>query len=223
MAIITPVTSKMTVTSGSVVEVYSCPSNKTNAYVTLTFFKEDTFSDSLVMIALTDKTDPNTLTTVDYFIDDLELIGTANNAELDKLIVGANERLYVKVVSGPDVNVRVSGVEENNTKILKAGKLAASKLTGTGQTQIFQNNFSNVAYITASVTIFNTQANNALVEMWITSNTTPATSDKVMKIEVPANDTAILSNIMLNPNEKIFVKSNQVDTEYFINGIVVSA
>jgi len=223
MAIITPVTSKMTVNSGNVIEVYGCPSNKTNAYITLTFFKEDITADSLVMIALTDKTDPATLTTVDYFIDDLELIGTANNAELDKLIVGTNEKLYVKVVNGPDVNIRVSGVEENNPKIIKAGRLAASKLTGTGQTQIFQNNFNNVAYITASITIFNTQADNALVEMWVTSNATPATSDKVMKIEIPGNDTTIVSNLMFNPNEKIFVRSNQPNTEYFINGIVVSA
>ena len=223
MGILNPVVSKFTLVQGVPQEVYVCPGSKTHAVVDLSFFKDDLGGDALIAVALASESNPNNLTTIDYFIDDIQLVGAVNSAELNKVIVGQGERLFIKVVSGVDIVARLSGVEENNPKVLKAGRLAASSIAGTAQTQIYSNALGNVAYISASATIFNTSATeNAQVEAWISTSPTQAASDKVLKLEVPFNDTTILENILLAPNEKIFVKSSVTDTEYFVNGIVVS-
>ena len=223
MGILNPVVSKFTLVAGMPQEVYVCPGSKTHAVIDLSFFKDDLGGDALIAVGLSTESNPVNLTSVDYFIDDIQLVGAVNSAELNKVIVGAGERLYIKVMSGVDIVARLSGVEENNPKVLKAGRLAASSIAGTAQTQIYSNALPNVAYISASATIFNTSATeNAQVEAWISTSPTPAASDKVLKLEVPFNDTTILENILLAPNEKIFVKSSVTDTEYFVNGTVVA-
>lgn len=223
MGILNPIASKFSVTEGTPIEVYTCPVNKSHAIVDVSFFKNDLSSSSTIGIALTTESNPANLTSLDYFVDDIELVGSVNSAELNKVVVGRNERIFVVVMDGDDITVRVSGMEENNAKVLAAGKLSAASIAGTAQTQFYTNALANVAYISASVTIFNTHASNAAeVEMWITSSITPSASDKVMRISIPAQDTTIVESIQLLPQEKIFVKSSQVNTEYFLNGVVVA-
>jgi hypothetical protein len=223
MSILNPVVSKFSLTAGTAQEVYSCPVSKSHAIVDLSFYKDNLAQDALLAIALTTESNPANLTSIDFFIDDIELVGVVNSAELNKVVVGKGERLYLKVVQGPDVVVRLSGVEETNPKVLNAGRLAASSVTGTTQTQIFNNNAPSTAYTSCSVTIFNTSATlNAEVQAWITSSATPANSDKVLKITIPFQDTTILENILLAPGERVFIQSDQPSSEYFINGVVVS-
>jgi hypothetical protein len=223
MALLNPVVSKFTLTAGVAQEIYSCPVSKTHAIVDLSFFKDDLSGDALIAVALATESNPANLTTVDYFIDDIELIGIVNSAELNKLVVGAGERLYLKVITGPDIVIRMSGVEENNPKVIKAGRLVAANVAGISQTKIFDNNLPNTAYTSCSVTIFNTSDNeNAQVQAWISTSEVPAASDKVLKIPIPFEDTTILENILLAPGEKIFIQSDQINTEYFINGTVVA-
>lgn len=223
MGILNPVISKFSLVAGVPQEVYVCPGSKTHAVIDLSFFKDDTTGDSLIAVAISTESNPVNLTTVDYFIDDIQLVGAVNSAELNKVIVGTGERLYIKVMSGVDIVARLTGVEENNPKVLKAGRLAASTISGTAQTQIYANALPNVSYISASATIFNTSlTENALVEVWVSTSSVPSSSDKVLKLEVPFSDTTILENILLAPNEKIFVKSSVIDTEYFVVGTVVS-
>lgn len=223
MGILNPVVSKFTLVQGVPQEIYVCPGSKTHAVVDLSFFKDDLGGDALIAVALASESNPANLTSIDYFIDDIQLVGAVNSAELNKVIVGQGERLFIKVMSGVDIVARLSGVEENNPKVLKAGRLSASSISGTAQTQIYANALPNVAYISASATIFNTSSTeNAQVEAWISTSGVPAASDKVLKLEVPFSDTTILENILLAPNEKIFVKSSVTDTEYFVNGTVVA-
>ena len=223
MGILNPVVSKFSLTAGVPQEVYSCPVTKSHAVVDLSFFKDNLASDALIAVALASEPNPANLTSVDYFIDDIELIGIVNSAELNKVVVGQGERIYLKVISGPDVVVRLSGVEESNPKVLKAGRLAAAGVAGIAQTQIYANAIPNVSYISTSVTIFNTSSTtNAQVEAWISTSPTPAASDKVLKITIPFNDTTVLENILLAPNEKIFVQSDTPGCEFFVNGIVIS-
>jgi hypothetical protein len=223
MGILNPVVSKFSLTVGVPQEVYSCPVSKSHAIVDLSFYKDNLAQDALIAVALSSESNPANLTSVDYFIDDIELIGVVNSAELNKVVVGKGERLYLHVLAGPDVVVRLSGVEETNPKVLNAGRLAAAAVTGTSQTQIFNNNAANTAYTSCSITIFNTSANsNAEVQAWITSSATPGAADKVLKITIPFQDTTILENILLAPNERVFIQSDQPNNEYFINGVVVS-
>lgn len=223
MGILNPVVSKFSLTVGVTAEVYSCPATKTHSIVDLSFYKDNLAQDALIAVGLSTESNPANLTSVDFFIDDIELIGIVNSAELNKVVVGKGERLYIKVISGPDVVVRLSGVEENNPKVIKAGRLAAASIPGITQTGIFDNNLANTAYTSCSVTIFNTSAsNNSEVQAWITSSATPGNSDKVLKITIPFQDTTILENILLAAGEKIFIQSDQANMEYFVNGIVVS-
>lgn len=223
MALLIPVVSKFSLVQGVPQEIYSCPVSKSHAVVDMSFFKDDLANDALIAVALTTKSNATDLNTVDFFIDDIELIGIVNSAELNKVVVGSGERLFLLVMQGPDIVVRLSGVEEQNPKVLKAGRLAASSITGTAQTVIFHNNLPNTAYTSASLTIFNTSADqNADVQCWITSSETPATSDKVMKITIPFEDTTIVENVLLAPNERLVVQSSQPNSEFFVNGIVIS-
>lgn len=222
MAILNPVVSKVAVPQGSVQEVYFCPPGKTHAVVDVSLYKDDTTADSIISLATSLDANVANLTSVDYFIDDVKLIGTVNSVELNKIIVGQGEHLFVKVVSGPDVVVRVTGMEETNAKVLKAGRLAALSVNDINVTEIYSNTDTAAAYISASMMVFNkSTTQNAIIEGWISSSATPAISDKTFKINIPANNTSIVANILLSPNEKIFVKSSLTGTEYFINGIVV--
>ena len=221
MGILNPVVSKFTLTAGVPQEVYSCPAGKTHAVIDLSFFKDNITSDTLLEVALTTKSNAALLDSVDYFIDDIQLLGTVNSAELSKLIVGSGERLFINVVSGPDIVARLSGVEENNPMVLKAGRLAAMAVPGTAQAIIFENTQAGTAYTTCSVTIYNASATDtAEIEAWITSDVTPASSDKILRISVPNQDTTILENILIAPNERIVVKSTQANSEYFVNGVI---
>lgn len=222
MAILNPVVSKFVLTAGIPQEVYSCPVSKSHAIVDLSFFKDDISVDTMIEVALTTKSNPAQLDSVDYFIDDIELIGTVNSAELSKLVIGSGERLYVRVVSGPNVVARLSGVEENNPVVLKAGRLAAMSVPGTAQTVIFENTLPGTAYTNCSITVYNASTTDvAEIEAWITSSASPTDSDKVLRINVPNEDTTIVENILIAPNEKIVFRSSEANSEYFVNGITV--
>ena len=95
MGILNPVVSKFTLVQGVPQEVYVCPGSKTHAVVDLSFFKDDLGGDALIAVALASESNPNNLTTIDYFIDDIQLVGAVNSAELNKVIVGQGERLFI--------------------------------------------------------------------------------------------------------------------------------
>ena len=224
MGLLNPVVSKFVLAAGVAQEVYSCPVSKTHAVVDLSFFKDNLASDSLIEIALSTKSSPALLDSVDFFIDDIELIGTVNSAELNKVIVGSGERLYLRVLTGPDIIVRLSGVEEDNGMVLKAGRLAAMTVPGTSQTVVFDNNLPNTAYTSCSITIYNSsETTTAEVEAWITTQASPSPEDKVLRISIPTEDTTIIENILLAPNEKIIFASSVGLAEYFVNGLIIKS
>ena len=224
MALLQPFSSSTILTAGVPQEVYACPSNKSHAIVNVNFFKTQVTSDALIEIALSTSSDPNSLTSVDYFIDDIELIGNVNSAELNKVIVGRGEKLFVRVVNGPDIAARVEGMEEDNPAVLQAGRLSAMATTGTSQATIYTNNLENASYTSASITIYNADAeDDATMKMWITKKETPSTEDQVFGVVLTPEDTIIVENINLLPEEKIVVQSSTPNAEWFVNGIVVRA
>lgn len=223
MSILNPVISKFLLTVNNPVQVYSCPVDKTHAILDVSFFRDSDDGDSLIAIAVSDTNNASSLRTVDYLIDDIELIGSVNFAELNKLIVGAGQKVYIKVLKGPNVSIRLAGVEEKNPKVLKAGRLAAVTVPGVNQTQIFHNNTPASAYTAASMTVFNTNTDDCVVEGWITNSATPSAGDKFIKLTIPSEDTVIVEAMLLAPDERIFFKSDKANTEYFIVGTVISA
>lgn len=224
MGLLNPIASKFSLMLNVPQEIYVCPAGKSHAIVDVSFLKDNFVGSSIISVALTKESNPVNLTSVDYFIDDIELIDEVNSAELNKVVVGTGERLIVKVVSGDNVTVRVSGVEESNPKVLQAGKLVGTVIAGTAQTQILANALPNVSYISASVTVYNSSSTaTAETEIWITSQATPTDADKVVKFKVTPQDTTIIENVLILPNEKVFVRSNQANTEYFLLGMAIGS
>lgn len=224
MALLNPIVSKQVIAALGVQEVYVCPPDKSHAIVDLSFYKDDMNTSSLIAVALSTESNPANLTSVDYFIDDIELINEVNSGELNKVVVGQGERLFVKVLSGSGISVRVSGMEETNPKVIKAGRLAATSVPTTDQVLLFDPSaFVNAAYISTSITIFNTsQAAGAKVELWISSTSNPSVAEKTVMSVVPLSDTTIIENVLILPNEKVYVRSELANTEYFLNGAVIS-
>lgn len=223
MGLLNPVVSKFYIPTGTIQEVYSCPAGKTHAIVDLNLFKDSVVADSVVAVAISTVANPASLTSIDYIMDNIKLTGSLNFSELSKIVIGVDERLYVKVVSGVDVIVRLTGVEENNLKVIKAGRLVAIAPQANTQTLIFNNNIANTAYTTLSLVICNpsTTITEAAV-IWITTAAATSPVDMVAKIQIQPTDTTVLENILLAPNEKIYVLSTMATTEYFINGTIVS-
>ena len=223
MSILNPIASKFVIDTGVAQEVYFCPVGKSHAIVDVSFLKDSFTGTSVISVALTKESNPANLTTVDYFIDDIDLVDEVNSAELNKLIVGSGERLIVKVLQGPAVSIRLSGVEENNPKVLRAGKIVATVVAGTSQTLLYFNELPSVSYVSTSVTMYNPSPTlTAEIDVWISTQAVPTATDKVLKIKITPQDTTIIENILMLHNEKLFVRSNQIDCEYFLVGMVVA-
>lgn len=220
MSILNPFAANYTVAQGAVQLVYTCPANKSHALVDLSFFK-DSIVDTTAQIALSTAA-PGSLTSVDYFMDDLILLGTNKTAELTKVIVGKNENLYVKLVQGT-ANVRCSGVEELNSKVGQAGRLAASTMAvANTQTKIFENVTVGAAYCSSSITLYNSSmTTNGTLQVWVSSSATPSLADKVLDSTILADDTIVIENLITLPNEKIFAQFSLANAEYFVNGVIV--
>ena len=220
MGILNPFAGNFSVAQGAVQLVYTCPASKSHALVDLSFFKDNT-NDATIQVALSTGS-AGSLTSVDFFLDDIVLIGPNKTAELTKVIVGKNENLYVKLLAGTS-NVRASGVEELNSKVGLAGRLAASNIpVANTQTKIFECVTAGAAYCSTSVTLYNSSAtNNATVQFWVTSGATPGAADKLMEAVVIPTDTVVIENLITLPGEKLWVRSDQGGCEYFVNGVVV--
>jgi hypothetical protein len=221
MGILNPFAGNYSVAQGAIQLVYTCPSNKSHALVDLSFFK-DNVSDATIQVALSTAAS-GSLTSVDYFLDDIVLLGVNKTAELTKVIVGKNENLYVKLLSGTS-NVRASGVEELNSKVGLAGRLSASNIpVANTQTKIYECVTAGAAYVSTSVTLFNSSlTTNATIQFWVTAGAgAPGGNDKLMEATVIPNDTVVIENLITLPGEKLWVRSDQANTEYFVNGVVV--
>ena len=220
MGILNPFAANFAVAQGAVQLVYTCPPTKSHALVDLSFYKDNT-NDATIQVALSTAA-AGGLTSVDYFMDDIVLLGVNKTAELTKVIVGKNENLYVKLVAGT-ANVRCSGVEELNSKVGQAGRLSASNIAvANTQTKIFECVTAGAAYCSTSVTLFNSSATtNATISLWVSTLATPGAADKVLEMTVIASDTVVIENLITLPGEKIYAKCTTTNCEYFVNGVIV--
>lgn len=224
MAILTPFEAKFKLTEGVPVELYSCPEDKSHAFLDATFFRELLDTDTFVEIGLSTKSSAAQLTSLDFFLDDIELAGGVHNAELTKLVVGPGERVYARVWEGEDVNVRVTGVEEDNPLILKAGRLGAKYSGEDVKEVVFDNILAGTAYTACSVTVYNPDdTETADIEVWISKDNSPSDLDKISRFQLTTEDSAIIESIILSAGDKIICRSNIANTEFFVNGLVTKS
>ncbi len=228
MALINPIASSKTLTVGNTVLLYTCPTDKSHCIVTVNFFKNvDSNGESpasLIEVALSSESNPANLTSLDYFVDDIELSTVGTNAALSRIIVGRGEKLYGKLISGTTIVARVTGVEEAASRVLQAGKLVAVNVATPGAfTKVYENAVNGASYITSSVTFYNNSSTEARVDFRIGPDGAGSSSiDDVTTIFLSPNDTAIVANLMTKPNEKFWVKTSQANLEVFVNGLVVA-
>ena len=206
--------------------IYTCPNIMSHTTLDLSLLNDASLGSSVVAVGLSSDPNPGNLTTLDYFIDDILLTaGDTNSAELANVIVGKNENLIIKVTDGPGVTVRATGIEENNAAVVKAGRLAAmASTTANQQSLLFFNNLPNISYAKGFITVFNTHdTTDCLIEVWVAPNTTPTIVEKVQKKLVTAKKSVMIENVLLLPNERVYVTSSIPGTEFFFSGRIIGA
>lgn len=228
---ITPVVSKARLDDTNPTQlVYSCPPTATYAIVDVTITKEDTSLDVTLRAAISTDTNASNLTSIDYFSDKIDINGSVTLAEINRLIIGPNQNLFISVVSASSpnyaVNVRVNGIQDTVlNKIVAAGRLAASTYAPNSINALFDAaSYTNVSYVTGALSIGNNSTNQALIEVWISDSTNTSNippQDKVLHTVIPSQDTVILESIMTSNTEKIYVRSSVANVEYFLNGMVM--
>ena len=210
---------KATIQQGGYVAIYSLPSTATHAFVDINLFKLGT-GQSKFSVAISKKTNPAQITSAESPYDDTVLHGYSNDGEIAKTLIGTGEILYVRVVQGDNVNVRVTAMEHSSSKIAKAGTLAATVVTSTAIEKIYELSTVDAAYASISYTVYNPNSTEALVEIWQGTGATPVSGDQVSSIIIPTTETLNAVNICLQPGEKLWVKSTLPNMEWNVNGFV---
>jgi hypothetical protein len=218
---INTVSAKMNVAANSYVTLYTCASDKSHALVDLDLINVDT-SDVTVKIAVTNKA-YNQLTVDDYILHNLVLSTSDNQANISGIFVGKNENIYVES-QGASVNVRLSGIEETNPHVAAAGQLAsATYVPNTNPYQLYQTNIATATSTSAYLNIYNPNSSASDIEVYISSNATPATADLVYKGSVASGQTICMDKLLINQSEKLFIKVSNASIRVYLNGVVISS
>lgn len=221
MSSINSVTSNTALAVNDLFNIYTLASGKSHAVVDVSLFKPNS-SAATFNVYITD-TAIGSLTALDAVTRNMGIPTTNGSFLLEKAIVGPGQSVFIKSALGA-FNARLAGVEENNTSIGSAGKLAAFLFT-TGMTTpqlLYKPATLDPALVLClcSMTAYNNGGTTASVDVYITTGTTPAPSDLVDTISIEAGKNGELANILLNPNESIFVKATPGNVNFHLNGYV---
>lgn len=212
------VTSKTNITAGNNAILYTCAHDKSHGKVDIDIVNASTFST--VRVALSIKPIAS-LTPDDYIVPLLELDSSDKQVSLTGIIVGKDEHIYVFVDIG-EVNIRLAGTEEANAFVGKAGQLASGVVSATNtDTQIYTTNVVNAVSSSGSILIYNPTANNADIELYISTAATPSINDKTLSVTVRPGELISVNKVLINANETVFIRSTIVGVVFYFNGLVI--
>lgn len=223
MASFNTVTSNAKVVGTQLITLYTCPSSKSHAVVDINFFRPlGVETASVFMVAITSNA-YSAVTEGDYiFSKTFTLSSEGENYFANKIVVGKNQSVYIKGVSG-EFNVRLEGIEETNTLILEAGKLAGKILLTSGFTNMFKTTFSATAAVTMiSTSLRNAGISAATVSSYITNAVSPGVNDHVADVIIEPGQFALFANNILKPNETLFLKTTSESIYAHVNGLTQS-
>lgn len=232
MATILPVvtiSAKARLTKGELKTVYICPKDKTHAVLDITLLhdKDDKIGDKAVVNFYISK-DPNVV------VPDLnsalmlgvDVESSMINPELGKIIVGSGQALSIEMTEGVAINARITGLEEDNPFINKAGRLGVVVLNKANEAQeVFRYDNPLGASVTGTMSIFNPSDKlSTKSKIWITDNRGKVSEvDLIMKADVTPGNSAFVENITLAPGERILIDSAVKGTVVAFNAVDISA
>lgn len=233
MSLLLPVVAKTRLTKNQFAQVYMCPGDKTNSIVDLTFFLDVAATNqasNFVNVYLSNTKNLTKANAKDTLFKRIPLGLPEVTPELSKIIVGKNQTLYVELVGDGPVNVRVSGLEESNQVVTSAGTVAQVVTTGSGIFELYRLDNPLATYFSGTLVATNPNATADEVYMWVTDNVEVKTLaesarlvDRVQKLLPAKDETVLVENITLAPNERIYVSSKAKGTIFNLNGLVINA
>lgn len=211
------VTSKTSIAENNNAICYTCAHDKSHAKIDLDIVNTAAFSTVRVALSIKPIT---SLAAEDFIVPMLELDTSDKQVSLTGIIVGKDEHLYVFVDSGA-INVRVSGTEEANPFVGKAGQLVSVVTQQVNQNElIYTSNVVNTVSSTGSILIYNPNTANADIELYISTAATPSVNDRTLSITVRAGELISVNKALLNANESLFLKSTIAGLTVYFNGLV---
>jgi len=218
---INTVSSKMTVPANGYVTLYTCPADKSHALVDIDLFNTST-SNVTVKIAVTNKAH-SALTPDDYILHDLLLSSVDNQVNITGIFVGKNEHIYVDA-NAAGINVRLSGIEETNVHVGKAGQLASNTYAPNATPyQVYQATIPNTSSTSCYLNIYNPNTTASNISIYVSSNTTPTNDDLIFTTSVGAQQTICIDKLLVNQPEKLFLKISDASVRVYLNGVVITS
>lgn len=224
MSAINPVTSNAALVVSDLLNIYTCPgTGKSHAVVDISIFKPNTSLATLSVYITT--TVIGSLGDLDAITNNTSIIDTNGSFIIEKAIVGPGESVFVKSTAGA-FNVRLAGVEEDVLTIHNAGRLAAvlNSNNTSAKIAIFKPTtlYAGAVLALGSLSVYNKNAADCLVDLYISTGTSPVASDYVNTALIQAGKNAVFSNLLVNANETIFVAAtpNVVGINCVFNGFI---
>lgn len=209
-------TSNIAVAEGQLTAIYTCPSDKNHTRLSLYGMSRDV--DRRFDLYIKQGTNPGN---ADLLVNDYK----TNELRLENIVVGTGQTVYFRAVKG-SFNLRMEGFEENNAKVKRAGKLASLIPPANTYTLLYQAPTTDVRYTLCDVNISNLDSLDDDIEIYISRQDTPSSSELVVEATVTAiyKDTPffVVESLRLAAGEKIFVKANNSDSiNFLVNGVEV--
>lgn len=209
-------TSNIAVTEGQLTAIYTCPSDKNHTRISLYGISQD--ADSTFDLYIKQGTNPGN---PDLLVNDFK----TNELTLENIVVGTGQTVYFRAVKG-SFNLRMEGFEENNSKVKRAGKLASLVPPANVVTLLYQSPTTDVRYTLCDINISNLDTIEDDIEIYISRQNTPSSSELVVKATVEAipSETPfyVFESLRLSAGEKVFVKANNSNSiNFLVNGVEV--
>jgi len=218
---INTVSSKMSVPANGHITLYTCPADKSHALVDIDLFNTST-SNVTLKIAVTNKA-YSALTPDDYILHDLLLSSVDNQVNISGIFVGKNEHIYIEA-NAAGVNARLSGIEETNVHVGKAGQLAsATYVPNATPYQVYQATLPNTSSTSCYLNIYNPNTTSSNISIYISSNTTPTNDDLIFTTSVAPQQTICIDKLLVNQPEKLFLKVSDASVRVYLNGVVITS
>lgn len=231
MPLLLPVIAKARLTDNRFEQVYLCPGDKSHSIVDISFFLDlpnTNQKPNFVNVYLSNTRDKSVADPSEMIFSRIPLGLAEVSPELSKIVVGKNQVLYIELVGTGPVNVRVSGLEESNESVVKSGVLASKTSKANGVIELMKLDNPLTTFFTGTLTVINPDVKEDDENIvWVTYNDEvkdleDKPEDRVQKLFTVKGETTLVENILLKPNERIYVSSKRAGTVFNLIGMIVT-
>lgn len=202
-----PASTSTRILTGANQVVYTCPGARSHSFINIAIFNPNAVNaEYSIAITDSDAAPPDNQAMIQQ-----RPISSKDTLFFNRLVVGPNQRVHVRSFDEP-INVRLTAMEETNPNINDAGLLTIDGvLPGLANVPIAAGG-GNVVILNAStrpdlvavscdLIVRNMDNSPSTFQARIDTGNDSATSAGFVEQIIPANDTIIIDNILLNSNE----------------------